>query len=80
MTSSARPAPRVDPEVRGFFRRLTLTRAWGHGLDAVGIRVRMLIAAAVCVAGALLSQRKAPETTRKSLPETSSAPLAAARS
>ena len=50
------------------------------GIDAVGVGVCMLVAAAVCVVGALLSQRMAPETTGKSLPETSSAPLAAARS
>ena len=45
------------------------------GITTIGIGPCMLIAALICVAGAVLSQRMAPETTGRSLPDTSRAPL-----
>lgn len=45
------------------------------GIDAIGIGPCMLIAAAVCVVGAVLSQVMAPETTGKGLHDTSTQPL-----
>ncbi|WP_375405439.1 MFS transporter [uncultured Amnibacterium sp.] len=48
------------------------------GIASVGIGPCMLVAAAVCVVGALVCQRMAPETTGRSLSATSAAPLGAA--
>lgn len=45
------------------------------GIDSIGIGACMLIAAAICVVGALLSQVMAPETTGKGLHDTSTQPL-----
>lgn len=47
------------------------------GIDTIGIGPCMLIAAAVCVVGAVLSQVMAPETTGKGLHDTSTQPLRA---
>ncbi|MGN8049024.1 MFS transporter [Curtobacterium sp. 22159] len=45
------------------------------GISTIGVGVCMLIAAAICVAGALLSQAMAPETTGRGLHDTSTQPL-----
>ncbi|GAA4265849.1 MFS transporter [Frondihabitans peucedani] len=45
------------------------------GIAALGIGPCMLIAAAVCVVGALMSQFRAPETTNRDLVDTSTSPL-----
>jgi len=45
------------------------------GISSIGIGACMLIAAAVCVAGGILSQVMAPETTGRGLHETSTQPL-----
>jgi putative MFS transporter len=45
------------------------------GIATIGIGPCLLIAAAVCVVGAVLSQVMAPETTGRGLHETSTAPL-----
>ncbi len=45
------------------------------GIDSIGIGACMLIAAAICVVGAVLSQVMAPETTGKGLHDTSTQPL-----
>ena len=45
------------------------------GIDTIGIGPCMLIGAAICVVGAVVSQVMAPETTGALLHETSSAPL-----
>jgi putative MFS transporter len=50
------------------------------GISSIGTNFCMLIAAAICVVGALLSQRMAPETTGQDLHKTSTTELAAARS
>ncbi len=47
------------------------------GIDTIGIGPCMLVAAAVCVVGAVLSQVMAPETTGKGLHDTSTQPLRA---
>ena len=45
------------------------------GIDSIGIGACMLVAAAICVVGAVLSQVMAPETTGKGLHDTSTQPL-----
>ncbi len=50
------------------------------GLDTIGIGACMVIAAVICVVGAVLSQRLAPETTGEDLHTASTAPLAAVAS
>jgi putative MFS transporter len=45
------------------------------GIAAIGTGACMLIAAAVCVVGAVVSQLMAPETTGRDLVDTSTAPL-----
>jgi putative MFS transporter len=47
------------------------------GIDTIGIGACMLIAAAICVVGAILSQVMAPETTGRALHETSTGELRA---
>lgn len=47
------------------------------GVTTIGTGACMVIAALVCVVGAIVSQRMAPETTGRALTETSSAPLRA---
>ena len=49
------------------------------GIDTIGTGACMLIAAAVCVVGGVVSQLMAPETTNRDLVDTSTAPLQAAR-
>lgn len=49
------------------------------GIDTIGTGWCMVIAAAVCVAGALLSQAMAPETTGQSLTEASTHPVRVTR-
>ena len=48
------------------------------GIDTIGTGACMLIAAAVCVVGGVVSQLMAPETTNRDLVDTSSSPLRAA--
>jgi putative MFS transporter len=45
------------------------------GISTIGIGPSMLIAAAICVVGAVMSQFRAPETTNRDLHDTSTAPL-----
>ncbi|WP_420368655.1 MFS transporter [Curtobacterium sp. L1-20] len=45
------------------------------GIDSIGIGACMLVAAAICVVGAVLSQAMAPETTGRGLHDTSTQPL-----
>jgi putative MFS transporter len=49
------------------------------GIDTIGTGPCMLIAAAVCVVGAVVSQLMAPETTNRDLVDTSTSPLTTAR-
>jgi MFS transporter, putative metabolite transport protein len=49
------------------------------GIESIGTGACMLIAAGICVVGAVTSQLFAPETTNRDLVDTSTAPLAAAR-
>lgn len=45
------------------------------GIDSIGVGACMLVAAAICVVGAVLSQVMAPETTGRGLHDTSTQPL-----
>ncbi|GAA2751671.1 MFS transporter [Amnibacterium kyonggiense] len=47
------------------------------GIDAIGTGACMLIAAAICVVGGVVSQVAAPETTNRDLVDTSTSPLTA---
>jgi putative MFS transporter len=49
------------------------------GIAAWGVGPCLLIAAAICVLGAVLSHFRAPETTNRNLVDTSTSPLAVAR-